>query len=169
MMRVSFSQSCWGEMEDIGDDEVVDWVVILPMSSVHVVPALLAVRAETKGRSKVKRGSHLNRHSQRETVAASSLPSSRNRFGALDDEVDFTHNPIGDVEGTVVAIRGPTSVEVCDRWAFLADTAPSRRTKRLRIQMRESQVSTVPVPSESLLDDMEQLLRSPLEEFPPCC
>ena len=31
--------------------------------------------------------------------------------------------------------------------------------------MRDSQVSTVPVPSESLLDDMEQLLRSQLEEF----
>ena len=29
------SESCWGEMEDIGDDEVVDWGV----SSVHVVPS----------------------------------------------------------------------------------------------------------------------------------
>ena len=40
-----------------------------------------------------------------------------------------------------------------------------QENQELRIQMRESQVSTVPVPSEGLLDDMEQLLRSPLEEF----
>ena len=142
--RSARSESCWAKMDDVGDDEVVDWGVTHPMSSVHVVPAphalscdRVAVRAEPKGRSKVKR-SHLIRHSQRETVAASSLPSSRNRFGALDDEVDFAHNPVGDVEGTVVAIRGPTSVEACDRWAFPADAAPTRRTKRPRIQMRES-------------------------------
>ena len=135
------------------------------MSSVHAVPSphalncdRVAVRAEPKGRSKVKR-SHPIRHSQRETVAASSLPSPRNRFGALDDGVDSAHNDVGDVEGVVVAIRGPTSVEACDRWAFPADAVPTRRTKRLRIQMRDSQVSTVLVPSESLLGDMEQLLR----------
>ena len=109
---------------------------------------------------------HLIRHSQRETVAASSPPSSRNRFGALDDEVDFAHNPVGGVEGTVVANRAPTSVEACDRWAFPPDTAPTRRIKRLRIHMRESQASTVTAPPKSLLDDMEQqLLSSPLEEF----
>ena len=56
-------------------------------------------------------------------------------------------------------------MEACDRLAFPADAAPTRRTKKLRIQMRDSQVSTVLVPSESLLDDMEQLLRSPVEEF----
>ena len=56
-------------------------------------------------------------------------------------------------------------MEACDRLAFPADAAPTRRTKKLRIQMRDSQVSTVLVPSESLLDDIEQLLRSPLEEF----
>ena len=33
------SESCWGEMEDIGDDEVVDWGVTQPMSSVQVVPS----------------------------------------------------------------------------------------------------------------------------------
>ena len=80
----------------------------------------------------------------------------------MDDGVDSAHI-VGDVEG-VVAIRGPTNVEGCDRWAFLVDAPPARRTKKLRIQMHDSQVSTVPVPSESLLDDMEQL-RAPLEEF----
>ena len=81
------SESCWGEMEDIRNDEVVDWGVTHSMSFVHVVPSLhalncdrVAVRAEPKGgRSEVKR-SHPIRHSQRETVAASSPPSSRNRF-----------------------------------------------------------------------------------------
>ena len=59
------------------------------------------------------------------------------------------------VEGVVVSIRGPTNVEGCDRCAFSVDAPFARRTKRLRIQMRDSQVSTVPVPSQSLLDDME--------------
>ena len=65
-------------MEDIGDDEVVDWgVLIHPMSFFHVVVAphvlmcdRVAVLAEPKGRSKVE-GLRLVRHSQRETVAAS--------------------------------------------------------------------------------------------------
>ena len=39
-------------------------------------------------------------------------------------------------------------------------------TGLLSVRNRKGELrSTVPVPSESLLDDMEQLLRSPLEEF----
>ena len=68
--RSAHSESCWGGMEDIGDDEVVDWgVLTCPMSSAHVVPAphvlscdRVAVHAEPKGRSKVKR-LRLIRHS----------------------------------------------------------------------------------------------------------
>ena len=91
MNAVRHAQSfVWGEMEDIGDDEVPEWGVTCPLS-----------RAEPQGGP--------TRHSQRETVAASSLP----------DGVDSAHI-VGDVEGVVVAIRGPTD-EACDRWAFPVD------------------------------------------------
>ena len=66
-----------------------------PTSFAHAVPAphahvvdcdTFAHCAELQGRSQMKR-LHLIRDSQRETVAASSPP--RNRFAALDDEVDI--------------------------------------------------------------------------------
>ena len=68
-------------------------------------------------------------------------------FGVLDDGVD----DVGDVEGVVVRFEVPQAWK-----AFFADAAPTMRTKKLRIQMRDSQVSTVFVPSESLPDDMER-------------
>ena len=49
------SEPCWGEMGDIGDDEIPEWGVTYPLSG-----------AEPQGGP--------TRHSQRETVAASSLP-----------------------------------------------------------------------------------------------
>ena len=88
------SESCWGEMENIGDDEAVEWGALPhPTSFPHAVPAhhvvecdMVAHRADHQGRPQVKR-LRLIRHSQRETAAASSL-SSRNRFVAVDDEFD---------------------------------------------------------------------------------
>ena len=71
-------------------------------------------------------------------------------FGVLDDGADSAHD-VGDVEGVVVRFEVPQAWK-----AFFADAAPTRRTKKLRIQMRDSQVSTVLVPSESLPDDMER-------------
>ena len=82
------------------------------------------------------------RHSQRETVA-------------------LRHCPMELILHTLLVMLKELS------WRFEVhslDATPTRRTKRLWIQMRDSQVSTVPVPSESLLDDMEQL-PAPLEEF----
>ena len=44
--------------------------------------------------------------------------------GVMDDGVDSAHTDVGDVGGVVVAIRGPKSVEACDRWAFKKKEAP---------------------------------------------
>ena len=83
-----YDQIRWGETEDIGDDEAVEWGALLihpHLSLHHVVESdRVAHRADHQGRPQVKR-LRLIKHSQRETVAASS-PSSRNRFAALDDD-----------------------------------------------------------------------------------
>ena len=77
------SESCWGETEDIGDDEVVEWgALLLPSSIAQPVPALHVVDCDRVAHRAEHQGSQgrLIRHSQRETVAASSPPSSQNRF-----------------------------------------------------------------------------------------
>ena len=87
-----YDQIRWGETEDIGDDEDVEWGALPhPTPFTHALPAhhvvecdRVAHRADHQGRPQVKRLRFI-RHSQRETVAASS-PSSRNRFAALDDD-----------------------------------------------------------------------------------
>ena len=126
-------------MEDIGDDEVPEWGVTYPLS-----------RAEPQGGP--------TRHSQRETVAASSLP----------DGVDSAHT-VGDVEGVVVAIRGPTNVEACDRWAFPVDAAHTRRTKRLRIEdsggNSDLGEDVEPEVGPGILDELQRDLEGP-EVFP---
>ena len=126
-------------MEDIGDDEVPEWGVTYPLS-----------RAEPQGGP--------TRHSQRETVAASSLP----------DGVDSAHT-VGDVEGVVVAIRGPTNVEACDRWAFPVDAAHTRRTKRLRIEdsggNSDLGEDVEPEVGPRILDELQRDLEGP-EVFP---
>ena len=128
------SESCWGEMEDIGDDEVPEWGVTYPLS-----------RAEPQGGP--------SRHSQRETVAASSLP----------DGVDSAHT-VGDVEGVVV-----TNVEACDRWAFPVDAAHTRRTKRLRIEdsggNSDLGEDAEPEVGSGVLDELQRDLEG-LEVFP---
>ena len=73
------SESCWGEMEDIGDDEVVEWGT-LPFAQAVPAPHVfdcdrVAHRVEHQGSQ-----GRLIRHSQLETVAASSPPSLQNRF-----------------------------------------------------------------------------------------
>ena len=78
------SESCWGEMEDIGDDEVAEWGTLsCPTSLAHAIPGphgvdcdRVANHAESQRGSKKKR-LLLIRNSQNETVAA---------FGALDDD-----------------------------------------------------------------------------------
>ena len=85
-------------MEDISDDEAVEWGVLPhPTPLAHAVPAhhvvecdRVAHRADPQGRPRVKR-LRLIRHSQRETIAASSL-SSCNRFAALDDDIVLRHS-----------------------------------------------------------------------------
>ena len=82
------SESCWGEMEDIGDDEVPQWGVLpCPTSFAHAIPwphgvdcDRVANHAESRRGSKKKR-LLLIRSSQQETVAASS--PSHNPFAAL--------------------------------------------------------------------------------------
>ena len=67
------SESCWGETEDIGDDEVVEWGT-LPFA--QVVPAPHVVDCDRVAHRVEHQGSQgrLIRHSQVETVAASSPP-----------------------------------------------------------------------------------------------
>ena len=85
------SEFCWGEMEDIGDDEVPEWGVLpCPTSLAHAIPGphgvdcdRVANHAESQNGSKKKR-LLLIRNSQHETVAASS--PSHNPFVALDDD-----------------------------------------------------------------------------------
>ena len=73
------SESCWGETEDIGDDEVVEWGT-LPFA--QAVPAPHDVDCDRVAHRVEHQGSQgrLIRHSQLETVAASSPPSLQNRF-----------------------------------------------------------------------------------------
>ena len=73
------SESCWGETEDIGDDEVVEWGS-LPFA--QAVPAPHVVDCDRVAHRVEHQGSQgrVIRHSQLETVAASSAPSSQNRF-----------------------------------------------------------------------------------------
>ena len=69
------SESCWGETEDIGDDEVVEWGALPLHSSIaQAVPAPHVVDCD--------RVAHRAEHqgSQGRLVAASSPPSSQNRF-----------------------------------------------------------------------------------------
>ena len=77
------SESCWCETEDIGDDEVVAWGALPFLSSIaQAVLAPHVVDCDRVGHRVEHQGSQgrLVRHSQRETVAASSPPSSQNRF-----------------------------------------------------------------------------------------
>ena len=107
--------------------------------------------------------SHPIRHSQRETVAVSSLPSSRNRSGVLDDGVDSALT-VGDVEGVVGDSRSHKrgGLQICIPCRCRAyqenQEAPDSdaRFTGFHCPQFRQRVS---------LDDMEQLLRSPLEEF----
>ena len=98
------SESCWGEMEDIGDDELAEWGTLsCPTSLAHAIPGPHGVdcdKIRVAHHAESQRGSEkkqllLIRNSQRETVAASS--QSRNPFTALDDDqVDIAprHGPV---------------------------------------------------------------------------
>ena len=73
------SESCWGEMEDIGDDEPVLWCVLPDPPSSQADISLEGNRVRPRARRLQMVSS--------QTV----MPSTCNRFAALDEDVDVPH------------------------------------------------------------------------------